>query len=104
MEPKWWEENWYAKAKDKPILHKMHCPVCKEYLGDRREGQIFEGHCTECQATFTFSPADDIPSCVMDSKGRKSCHCMSCRKDEPEPVSSKPYYILPDPDDNCDIP
>jgi hypothetical protein len=101
---KWWEESWYAQTHEIPTLHKIHCPVCKEYLGDRREGQLFEGHCTECAATFTFSPADDIPSVVMDCTKRKACHCMSCRKDEPEPVSSAPYYILPDEDGNFDEP
>lgn len=100
---KWWEESWYAQQHEIPNLHKIHCPVCHEYLGDRREGQIFEGHCTECQATFTFSPGDDIPSAKLDCKQRKECGCMSCRKDEPEsPKDVKPYYILPNQGEDFD--
>ena len=94
---KWWEESWYAKNyPDIKVTrpHKMHCPVCHQYLGDRFEGMIFQAHCAECMTTFTFSPGDDIPTCEMDSKKRHACHCLSCASKEPE-EPTKPSYILP---------
>jgi hypothetical protein len=99
---KWYEESWYAKnVPAVKNVHYMHCPVCKGYLGERREGTFFKGHCEECLTTFSFSPGDDNPSCTMDSKTRAACQCMSCHKDDPEPDTSesedtKPYYVLPD--------
>lgn len=95
---KWWEESWYAKQYPDIKLtpsHKIHCPVCHEYLGDRFEGTIFQGHCTECMATFTFSPGDEPILAELDSKKRHSCHCLNCSKEEFDQEKIQPYFISP---------
>ena len=79
---------------------RIHCPVCNEYLGDRFEGTVFEGHCIECKATFTFTPGDNKPTVFMDCTKKKYCDCSNCRKDAEETPQEVQPYILPPEDED----
>ena len=105
---KWWEESWYAGTDDRRHIYEVkkmlviHCPVCKADIGERIEGTVSEGHCTECKATFTFMPGDNAPVCKMDNADRKKCHCTNCRQDDP--CKEVLPYIPPQENDDLDIP
>ncbi len=72
------EDPWDGQPFKIAKVYNAYCPVCKHLLGERVAGMVFEGHCAECRATFTFSPGKETPSSVLDQKKRKTCNCVTC--------------------------
>lgn len=64
----------------------VYCPVCREdgvKLGDRDSRDYFDGHCSECRATYYFKPGIKLPYKVITDKQRDAkCGCVNCRIDE----------------------
>ncbi len=63
-----------------PITQTLHCPVCKERIGERNKLDSFEAFCKECDFYFFYPPNELIPSSCAAKKRRDNiCKCSSCR-------------------------